>query len=72
VEIPPVVLISGQLKMKIVFCPERFQDSTTGLVSSSHHQNEQKVLLLLRPESLSGMCAKLRTEAAGNNRVHMP
>jgi len=29
-------------------------------------------LLLLRSEIPSGMCAKLRTVAASNNRVHMP
>jgi len=29
-------------------------------------------LLLLRSEILSGICAKLCTVAASNNRVHMP
>jgi len=30
------------------------------------------VLILLRSECQSGMCAQLRTVAASNNRVHMP
>jgi len=29
-------------------------------------------MVLLRSENLSGICAKLRTVAASNNRVHMP
>jgi len=33
----------------------------------------KKILLkLLRSEILSGICAKLRTVAARNNRVHIP
>ena len=31
-----------------------------------------KLILLLRSEIPSGICAKLRTVAASNNRVHMP
>jgi len=38
---------------------------------NSNPQNEDEVVLL-RSEIPSGKCAKLRTVAASNNRVHMP
>jgi len=32
----------------------------------------EEEMVLLRSEIPSGICAKLRTVAASNNRVHMP
>jgi len=36
------------------------------------HPEEKNPIVLLQSEIASGMCAKLRTVAASNNRVHMP
>jgi len=33
---------------------------------------KELLIILLRSEIPSGICAKLRTVAANNNRVHMP
>ena len=40
--------------------------------SENRSYNWGKKIQLLRSEIPSGICAKLRTVAASNNRVHMP
>ena len=44
----------------------------TAYKANSHFVFESNLVVVLRSEIPSGICAKLRTVAASNNRVHMP
>ena len=53
------------------FISLRFSQTLNAMVNT-HKAPAQRSIILLRSEIPSGMCAKLRTVAASNNRVHMP
>jgi len=73
--------VIGALQWKLPRAPVPFNPALTRdlqtTVCGSNPVREvissaRKDILLLRSEIPSGMCAKLRTAAASNNRVHMP
>ena len=54
-------------------CRKIDSPSTSTIYISLHYlPHEEKQTLQLRSEIPSGICAKLRTVAASNNRVHIP